>query len=255
MALFRKEPEKSAHPEHPHTGTPQAALAPQINLSPNPVAIGYVCKGSTCVGQLEVSDTGADKMPISSITKTSGSADVSLASGPTFPVNVSPDANFIFTFDCTPTTFGAKSATFNIASNDPANPNTAVTVMCNTAAGAIDVAGTGNLGTANCSGSTPPQTLQINNVGNCTLNLASAIISCADFTLVNPGELPAAISPDSSLPVGVNFTPHPRDQGRATSRLPPTTRSLLWSLFRSPRIRLWVPRRWHSRRDSRSHRL
>jgi HYDIN/CFA65/VesB-like, Ig-like domain len=185
----------------------KVTLAPQINLNPNPLAIGPVCEGSTGVGQLEVSDTGADNLLVSSITKTSGSADISLAAGPSFPVNISPDANFNFTFDCTPTAFGAKSATFNIASNDPASPNTAVTVTCNTAAGTINVTGSGNFGTASCSGSTPPQTLKINNVGTCNLNVTSAIISCADFTLVNPGEFPATISPDSSLDVGINFTP------------------------------------------------
>lgn len=185
----------------------KVTLAPQINLNPNPLAIGPVCKGSTGVGQLEVADTGADNLLISNITRTSGSTDISLASGPSFPVNISPDANFNFTFNCTPTTVGAKSATFNIASNDPASPNTSVTVTCSTGSGAIDVTGSGNFGTASCTGSTPPQTLKVNNVGTCNLNVASAIINCSDFTLVNPGEFPASISPDSGLDVGVNFTP------------------------------------------------
>ncbi len=185
----------------------KVTLAPQINLNPNPIAIGPVCEGSTGVGQLQVSDTGADPLLVYSITKTLGSADISLAAGPSYPVNISPDANFGFTFDCTPTTVGAKTATFNIATNDPANPNTAVTVTCSTASGAINVTGSGSFGTASCSGTTPPQTLQVNNVGTCTLHVTSALISCADFTLVNPAEFPAAISPDSSLPIGVNFTP------------------------------------------------
>ena len=154
-----------------------------------------------------MSDTGADNLLVNSITKTSGSADISLAAGPSFPVNISPDANFGFTFDCTPTTVGAKTATFNIATNDPANPNTALTVTCTTSSGTINVTGSGSFGTASCSGTTPPQTLQVNNVGTCTLHVASAMISCVDFTLVNPAEFPAAISPDSSLPIGVNFTP------------------------------------------------
>ncbi len=181
--------------------------SPQINLNPNPVAIGPVCEGSTGVGQVEVSDTGADNLLVKSITKTGGSADISLATGPSFPVNISPDANFNFTFDCTPTTVGAKSATFNIATNDPANPNTALTVTCTTGSGTINVTGSGNFGTASCSSTTPPQTLQINNTGTCNLDVVSAVISCADFTLVNPSEFPATISADSSLPVGVNFTP------------------------------------------------
>lgn len=188
----------------------KVTLAPQINLNPNPLPIGNVCKGSTASAQLEVADTGADNLFINSITRTSGSTDISLAAGPTFPVNISPDANFNFTFSCTPSSVGAKSATFNIASNDPASPNTALTVTCNTASGTIDVTGSGNFGTETCpnpSAPPPTQTIQVNNVGNCTLNIASAIISCPDFTLVNPSEFPAAISPDSELPIGINFTP------------------------------------------------
>ena len=185
----------------------KVALAPQINLNPNPLAIGPVCLGSTGTGKVEVADTGADNLLISSITRTSGSADISLATGPTFPVNISPDANFNFTFTCTPTTVGAKSATFNIASNDPASPNTPVTVTCSTGSGTINVTGSGDFGTASCSGTTPPQTLKINNVGTCNLDVVSAVISCPDFTLVNPSEFPATISPDSGLDVGVKFTP------------------------------------------------
>jgi hypothetical protein len=185
----------------------KVTLAPQINLNKNPISIGNVCGGSAGQAQLQVSDTGADNLTVSSITQTSGSTDISVAAGPTYPVNISPGADFNFAFNCKPTTAGAKSATFTIASNDPANPNTVVTATCNRGSGSIAITGSGNFGTASCSGTTPPQTLQINNVGQCTLNVTSALISCADFTLVNPAEFPAPISPDSSLPLGINFTP------------------------------------------------
>ncbi len=185
----------------------KVTLAPQINLNQNPVAIGPVCEGSTAQAQLEVADTGADNLLVNSITRTGGSTDISLAAGPTFPVNISPDANFNFTFSCTPTSVGLKTATFNIASNDPTTPNDVVTVMCNTASGEIDVTGSGNFGTASCSGTTPPQTVTIDNVGTCTLNVTSAVISCADFTLVNPPAFPLPISPDSGVGLTVAFTP------------------------------------------------
>jgi len=181
--------------------------APQINLNPNPVAIGPVCEGSTSQSQLEVADTGSDPLQITSITRTSGSTDITLATGPTFPVNISPDANFNFTFSCTPTTVGLKTANFNVASNDPANPNTTVTVTCSTASGTLDVTGSGAFGTASCSGATPPQTLTLDNVGACNLIVTSAMISCADFTLVNPPTFPLTISPDSGVGLTVAFTP------------------------------------------------
>ena len=86
-------------------------------------------------------------------------------------------------------------------------PNDVVTVTCNTASGEIDVTGSGNFGTASCSGTTPPQTVTIDNVGTCTLNVTSAVISCADFTLVNPPAFPLPISPDSGVGLTVAFTP------------------------------------------------
>ncbi len=187
----------------------KVTLAPQINLNPNPVAIGDVCEGSTGQAQLDVSDTGADNLLISSVTRTSGSADISLAAGPTFPVNISPDANFNFTFACKPTSVGAKTATFTIASNDPANPNTVVTATCNTASGTINPTGSGNFGIAVCAGTAPTQTLKLNNVGTCNLDVSSAALTgcSSDFTLVNPAEFPATISPDSGLGVGIQFSP------------------------------------------------
>ena len=195
----------------------KVTLAPQINLNPNPVSIGNVCKGSTGSAKLEVSDTGADNLLISSITqpapntlKAPGqpvSSEIALATGPTFPVNISPDANFDFTFTCTPTTFLNKSSIFTIASNDPASPATPVTVTCTTASGKAVATGTGTFGTSVCGGATPANTITVNNVGGCNLNLLNAVTSCADFTLVNPPAFPVAISPDSGIGLTVQFTP------------------------------------------------
>lgn len=189
----------------------KVTLAPQINLNTNPVAIGPVCLHSTGSGQLQVSDTGTDELIVTSVKRIAGSADISLAPGPTFPVNISPDAHFDFTFLCSADGLvGAKSATFTVASNDPASPNTSVSVTCTEQGGAIDVTGSGDFGTQSCSLTPLINTLKINNVGPCNLNIVSAVItSCpgGDFTLVNPGEFPATISADSSLDVGVKFTP------------------------------------------------
>ena len=184
---------------------------PQINVNPNPLAIGPVCEGSTGTGELDVSNTAADTLTITGITKSSGSPDISLAPGPTFPVSVLPGASFSFSFNCTPTTFGAKSATFAIASNDSTTPSKAVTVNCSTASGAVVLTGSGDFGTASCTGSLPPaQTIKVDNVGGCNLNLlGAAITSCpgGDFKLVNPPTFPVAISPDSGIDLNVKFTP------------------------------------------------
>lgn len=112
----------------------KVALAPQINITPPP-ALGESCSGNTLDGTLQVADTGADELVISSIT-CAGSPDISIASGPTFPVTISPDASFDFTVQCVPQSFGSKSATCTINSNDPANPAATFTATCDVAGGA-----------------------------------------------------------------------------------------------------------------------
>jgi hypothetical protein len=93
-----------------------------------------------------------------------------------------------------------------------------VSMSCAAPSGTINVTGSGNFGTASCSGTTPTQTLVVNNVGTCNLDVTPApVITCPvtannpgglpQFTLVNPGEFPAMISPDSGLNLGINFTP------------------------------------------------
>jgi len=185
----------------------KVVAAPQINLNPNPLAIGNVCKGSTGSAELDVSDTGADNLLISSIVKSGGGPEITLAGGPTFPVNISPDGSFSFNFDCTPTTFLSKSTPFTIASNDPANPLDVVTVTCTTASGTVVTTGSGDFGTPVCGGTTPAQTIKVNNVGGCNLSLLNAVISCTDFSLVNPPAFPVPISPDSGIDLTVKFTP------------------------------------------------
>ena len=185
----------------------KVTLAPQINLNPNPVVIGNVCKGSTGSAELDVSNTGADNLIISSVTKTGGGPEITLAGGPTFPVNISADASFSFNFNCTPTTFLSKSTPFTIASNDPANPLDVVNVTCTTASGAVVTTGSGDFGTPVCGGTTPAQTIKVNNVGGCNLSLVNAFTTCSDFTLVNPPAFPVPISPDSGIDLTVKFTP------------------------------------------------
>jgi hypothetical protein len=183
----------------------KVTLAPQISTNPS-VTIGDVCRGSTGQAQMELSNTGADDLIISSVTRTSGNTDLSITSTPSFPLSISPDANYDFTVACAPTTLGSKTATFTIASNDPANPNTLVTATCNAPSGTVTVTGNTSFGGQVCGGTTPAQSVKVNNIGSCDLNVASAAISCTDFTLVN-NPFPAKISPDSGLGLTIQFTP------------------------------------------------
>jgi HYDIN/CFA65/VesB-like, Ig-like domain len=183
----------------------KVTLAPQLSVNPS-LPIGDVCRTDTGQAQLELSNTGADTLIVTGITRTSGSTDLSIVSTPSFPLNISPDAHYDFTVACAPTTLGSKTATFSIASNDPANPTTLVTATCNAPSGTVSVTGATSFGGQVCGGSTPAQSVQVNNIGLCNLNVASAQVSCADFTLEN-NPFPAAISHDSNLGLTVKFTP------------------------------------------------
>jgi hypothetical protein len=185
-----------------------AATGPVISVNPeNNLEFGPTCAGSTVSLNLEVFNVGTTNLVINSVLRSAGSTDFTVAPNPTTPVTISPDAHVDFTIQFTPTIVGPQTATIAISSNDPGAPITTLTATGTEGSGTINVTGSGSFGTASCSGTTPTQTLKINNVGTCNLNVSSAVISCADFTLVNPGEFPAAISPDSALDVGINFTP------------------------------------------------
>ena len=185
-----------------------AASGPVIAVNPqNNLQFGSTCSGNTVSLNLEIFNVGTTNLVINSVQRQAGSADFTVAPNPMTPVTISPDAHVDFTIQFTPTIVGSQSATIAISSNDPGAPTTLLTATGSEGTGTINVTGSGSFGTASCSGTTPTQTLQINNVGNCNLQITGVMISCPDFTLVNPSEFPATISPDSELPVGINFTP------------------------------------------------
>jgi hypothetical protein len=133
-----------------------------------------------------------------------------------FPATISPDSGLAVGINFTPTSTGPKSCDLTIISDDPTSP-TVIPLTGTEGTGNMTVTGSGDFGTAACGGKAPPQTLKVNNLGPCNLNVTSAVINCPvtvnnpgglpQFMLVNPGEFPAIISPDSGLDVGINFTP------------------------------------------------
>jgi hypothetical protein len=162
--------------------------------------------------------------------------DITLAPGtdPSYSLlNVPPSKSTIHESDSTtvvvqfaPTAFppaGPLTGSVVVDTDDPAGPTFStslsglVSMSCAVPSGTINVTGSGAFPTASCSGATPPQTFEVNNVGTCNLSVTSVVITCPvttnnpgglpQFTLANPGEFPATISPDSGLPVTVDFTP------------------------------------------------
>ena len=166
-----------------------------------------VCAGTSPTQTLKINNTGTCNLDVSSASFLGCSSDFTLVNPGEFPATISPDSGLGVGIQFSPTSQGLQSCNLEILSNDPLNPTFLVPLSGEKGNGKINVTGSGDFGTEVCGGKAPPQTLKVNNTGPCNLNVTSAVISCSDFTLVNPGEFPATISPDSALNVGVNFTP------------------------------------------------
>ena len=166
-----------------------------------------VCAEAPATQKLKINNVGTCNLDVASALLTGCSSDFSLVNPTEFPATISPDSGLGVGIQFSPTAQGLQSCNLAISSDDPVNPVVLVPLSGEKGNGKINVTGSGNFGASVCGGKAPPQTLKINNTGPCNLNVVSAVISCLDFTLVNPGEFPATISPDSGLDVGINFTP------------------------------------------------
>ncbi len=165
-----------------------------------------VCAGTSPTQTLTINNTGPCNLNVASAVLTGCSGDFTRVNPTEFPATISADSGLGVGIQFSPTSQGLQSCSLTIDSNDPSNPAVVFPLSGEEGNGKILVTGSGNFGTV-CGGKAPPQTLKVNNTGLCNLIVTSAVISCPDFTLVNPSEFPATISPDSELDIGVNFTP------------------------------------------------
>jgi HYDIN/CFA65/VesB family protein/ASPM-SPD-2-Hydin domain-containing protein len=187
------------------TGT---GTTPRIaTLIPNSGSFGDVCVGAFSDLELTINDTGACPLSVSSITS-SDSTQFQVAGTVSFPLSVAPGSSTDVPIRFHPTSFGAKSASITVASNDPISPSRLIDVSGNAPSGKISVTGSTDFGDV-CAGSVTEKTIKVNNIGTqCTLNVTSVAFepACSDFTLVN-NPFPALVSHDSGLDVVIRFTP------------------------------------------------
>ena len=187
-----------------------AATGPVIAVNPqNNLEFGPTCAGSTVSLNLEVFNVGTTNLVINSVIRLAGSTDFTVAPNPMTPVTISPDAHVDFTIQFKPTIVGPQSATIAINSNDPGAPQTVLTATGSEGNRNCQLTGSGRFRHTICAGPGigATQTIKVNNVGTCNLHLTHAFPTCADFTLVNPADFPAPISPDSGTRSTVQFTP------------------------------------------------
>lgn len=192
--------------------TVQASEA-QIQV-PGGINLGQGCVGTASTGILNVCSTGKDDLIVTGIASSNAAFSVTTPSSG-YPITIHPGACFPFQVVFNPAGTGAQTATLTIASNDPAHPGTAVQASANVGTPDIRVTGSTDFGVP--SAWTPAEkTVDVCNVGTCSLAVTAAATSCADFELVtNP--FPATLAPGACIDLVVRFVP--RRPGRTVCQL------------------------------------
>jgi putative hemolysin len=164
---------------------------------------GDVCLGSFKDLDLTISNSGTCDLSVDDIT--SNDAEFLVASVISFPLVIGAGDSLAVPIRFQPTSLGGKNAVITIDSDDPNTPVKTVAVSGNVVPGDIRVTGSTVFGDV-CAEENVEKTVSICNVGACNLEVSSASVDCADFTLMN-NPFPATVSPDSCLDLVVAFTP------------------------------------------------
>jgi hypothetical protein len=151
-----------------------------------------------------VCNTGKADLIVSAINSSNATFSVTTPTSG-YPVTISPDFCFPFQVLFNATSTGPQTGIITVNSNDPKTPNTNVTISGSGSEPDIRVTGSTDFGIH--SAWTPAEkTISVCNTGACDLSVTSAVVGCADFTLIN-NPFPAIVSHDSCLNLVVRFTP------------------------------------------------
>ncbi len=210
------------------------APAPLLGLSIADTGdFGEVCVGSFRDEPLTLTNSGACALSVTGIT--SSSPEFLVPEVVSYPIVIAAGASAEVQIRFEPTSFGAKSATLTVTSNDPAGPRT-LALSGTAPSGHLVVTGTGHFGAVDL-GQRAERTIAICNDGPCDLHVTKVAFKpdpwkpgcrdcdgcdcddkheerndkrcdqcCATFKIVsNP--FPATVRPGSGLGVLIRFTP------------------------------------------------
>ena len=191
--------------------------APKIAVNGD-LTFGTVAVGLSASRVVQFFNVGTSDLHISGFVRLSGNPDFVVISGPATPVTVSPGNEVDFTVRFQPSSAGAKSAVFQVTSDDPVQPAISLN--------ATGIGGTGKatfsstslaFGSLAVDDRTSPNTsdrvLTITNQAFCTgcdLKVTSLVITgpnAGDFSVVAPPPLPATIAAANALPLTLRFNP------------------------------------------------
>ena len=182
-----------------------AGMAPEISLSPSPVAFGTVTDGTTSSKTVTISNPGTATLTISNATISGTGFSMS---GLTTPLSIAAGANRTFSVSFAATGTTAVSGTVTLTSNAAGSP----TALGLTATGATAPTPQISLTPSSVAfgsvvdGTTNSQTITVKNTGNATLTITSATPSGAGYS-VSGLTLPLNLAAGASSTFNVNFAP------------------------------------------------
>ncbi len=204
----------------PLSGTGVAPPAPDIAATPASIDFGDLLEGLTTSSTIILRNMGSADLSVSSLAISGvDSAEFSIiGGGPPFILN--PDSSRVVEVGFSPATAGAKTATLNIASNDPDENPFAIPLAGNGLPAVPDIAlipdtlGFGDL----IAGLSSQLSLQVRNVGDLDLSVSSTTLvgaQAGEFGIASGGGA-FVLNPDSSRTLTLSFNPDSAGAKNAT---------------------------------------
>jgi zinc metalloprotease ZmpB len=192
-------------PNDNNIGRRDVALVRLATLIVDSGNFGNVCVGSIKDEMLYLSNSGFNRVTITAVT--SSSAEFLVPSVLSYPINIASGSFLEIPIRFQPVSFGPKSATITVTSNDPGGPkNVMVSGDARSPRLAVVTADSGNFGNA-CVGSFADESVILSNSGHCTLSVLSLTSSSGEFLIPNVLSYPLTIAAGGSLDIPIRFQP------------------------------------------------
>ena len=179
------------------------APVPELDLAiPDAGNFGKVCVDAFKDLPLTLINSGACTLTVTGIV--SSASEFVVPAVTTYPIQIAPGTAVAMPIRLAPSSFGAKSATIMVNSDDPSGPKT-VSVSGNAPPGRLVVTGSTCIGGVKecCLGE---RTIAICNVGDCDLHVTSVAFKrkSSHWKLIN-NPFPATLHPGSCLSVLIRY--------------------------------------------------
>ena len=166
--------------------------------------------GNVCVGHFKdemlcLSNSGYSTLTVTNIASSSG--EFLVPDVLSYPLTIEAGTSMQVPIRFQPASFGSKSATITVISDDPAGPKTVkVSGVAKPPRLAVVTADSGNFGKV-CVGSLKDEMLSLSNSGHCMLEITGIVSSSPEFLVPNVLSYPLLVEPGSSQQVPIRLQP------------------------------------------------